>query len=286
MDIGIFTKTFKKDSLEDVLDAVRQRGLLNVQFNMSSAGLESMPDVIEKGLISRIKKETEERGLSINAVSGTFNMVHPDEKVRAEGLRRLKVLASACSGIGTSVISLCTGTKDETSMWKFHPDNCTKEAWTDLCRTMSAALEIAQEFGITMAIEPEISNVVDSAVKAKLLLGEMKTENLKVIMDAANLFRPQDYLKMEYMLEQAFGLLGENIVLAHAKDFIAEPEFGFTAAGLGVLDYRIYLKLLAKHGYTGAVILHGLSEPQVDDSVKFLNERFTELQKDKRYADF
>jgi len=87
------------------------------------------------------------------------------------------------------VITLCTGTRDPNNQWRGHPENVSPEAWHDLVDSMHSALQIAAAQTITLAIEPEISNVVDSAAKARRLLDEMQSPNLKIIMDAANLFQ-------------------------------------------------------------------------------------------------
>ena len=38
MQLGIFAKTFPRPTLEETLDAVADRGLTELQFNMSCAG--------------------------------------------------------------------------------------------------------------------------------------------------------------------------------------------------------------------------------------------------------
>ena len=39
-------------------------------------------------------------GVSIAAVSGTYNMIHPNPAVRDQGQARLEVLASRCKAMG------------------------------------------------------------------------------------------------------------------------------------------------------------------------------------------
>ena len=97
------------------------------------------------------------------AVSGTFNMIDPDRARRLDGLRRLGVLASACRGMGTSIITLCTGTRDPEDMWRRHAENDSDGAWSDLVESMSRALELAEAHDVVLAFEPELANVVDSA---------------------------------------------------------------------------------------------------------------------------
>src|SRR6266536_3146778 len=104
MDTGIFAKTFEKSSLEEVLDCVHQYGLTQVQFNMACVGLSSMPDFIEPSVVKKIYDETHKRNILMAAVSGTFNMIHPNIAEREKGLKKLHTLAAACKEMGTSVI--------------------------------------------------------------------------------------------------------------------------------------------------------------------------------------
>src|SRR5262245_29359752 len=112
MEIGIFAKTFARPSLAATLDAVLASGLGIVQFNIACAGLPSMPDVIPPALAAAIRRAFAARDMRMAAVSGTFNVIHPDHEARPLGMRRLRVLAAACREMGTSVITLSTGTRD------------------------------------------------------------------------------------------------------------------------------------------------------------------------------
>lgn len=273
MEIGIFTKTFARPTLGAVLDAVAGYGVHAVQFNMSCAGVEEMPDVIDPALIATIRQEMTARGITMSAISGTFNMIHPDIAERQAGLRRLRTLAAACQGLGTSVITLCTGTRNTESMWRSHPDNGTEAAWRDLVVSMHATAVIAEEYGVTMAFEPEVSNVIDSAQRARRLLDEIGSPYLKVVMDGANIFHKGELPHMTAILTEAFDLLGHDIALAHAKDLTEDGHAGNAAAGTGLLDYDLYVRLLHDSGYKGALVLHGLSEAQTPGCVEFLRTR-------------
>src|SRR5205085_6328488 len=221
------------------------------------------------------------RGIEIVAVSGTYNMIHPDLKVRQAGLRRLRTLASVCHEMGTSVITLCTGTCDPENMWRWHPENTSSQAWSDLLSSMEAALQIAEEEQVTLAFEPERANVVKTAAKGHALLAALQSSRLKVVMDPANLIIPGDKHQMSQVLDEAFDLLGEHIVIAHAKDRGANDSF--RVAGEGILDYDQYLHLLRAAAFDGPLILHGLAEGQVDAALQFLRGK---LQGDTLVRDF
>lgn len=277
MQIGIMAKTFVRPTLEETLDAIAAHGIRSVQFSFSCAGLPDLPDHLDPDLCDRIRRGMAARGIAMAAVSGTFNTIHPDVEKRRDGLRRLKELASVCQRLGTSVITLCTGTRDPDDMWRRHPGNDAPEAWEDLVASMRQAVEIAEETGVTLAFEPEVSNVVDSARKARRLLDEVRSPRLKVVMDGANIFHRGELPRLREVLDEAFSLLGPDIALAHAKDLDRDGEAGHLAAGTGLLDYDHYLSLLRAAGFDGALILHGLAESQVEGCLAFLRGKLNKI---------
>jgi sugar phosphate isomerase/epimerase len=277
MQLGIFARTFLRPTLAAVLDAVQAHNLDQVQFNMSCAGLPSMPDTINPDLAISVRREMAVRGLTMAAVSGTFNMIHPNPRERQLGLERLAVLAASCQRLGTSIVTLCTGTRDPDDKWRYHPENASPEAWRDLLQSMQVALETAEAHAVTLAIEPEVSNVVDSAPKARRLLDEMASPRLKVVIDASNLFPAGALQRQQLIMDHAFDLLGEEIVLAHAKDLAHDGAAGQRAAGTGLLDYDHYLSLLQSVGYRGPLLLHSLAEGQVSHAVRFLRQHLARL---------
>src|SRR4051812_21700697 len=117
ISLGIFAKTFSRPTLEQALDAVVSHGINSVQFNFSSAGLPTLPPSLDAAFVNSVGEALRSRGLTVAAVSGTFNMIDPDEERRWENMRRFAVLAEACQNLGTSKISICTGTRDTEDMW-------------------------------------------------------------------------------------------------------------------------------------------------------------------------
>ena len=275
--IGILAGTFGRPTLEATFDAVQACGLDCVQLSMDCAGLSPMPDQIPPELIDRIRREATARRITIASVQGTFNMSHPDPEPRRVGLMQLRVLASACQRLGTSTIHICTGTRDRENMWRRHADNDSPEAWRDMAACVREAVEVAQQTGVVLAFEPVVNNVVDSAIKARRLLDEIHSPHLKVTMDAANIFHTGELARMSEVLDQAFALVGKDIVLAHAKDLSRDGDAGHEAAGQGRLDYHRYLSLLVAYGFHGPLLLHGLSEPQVPGCVAFLRDTLSQV---------
>ena len=277
MQLGVFAKTFERDTLEANLDAVRESGFQCTQYNLDCAGLPTLPDEVSPELCQQIRDAHADRGLTMAALSGTFNIIHDDRDELEANFRRLEILAQTCAALGTDVITLCTGTRDQKYMWRAHPDNGTAAAWQDVVASMRRIADIAEANDVYVGIEPEVNNVVDTAEKARRLIDQLGSPRVKVVMDGANLFHSGQLQRMHEVLDEAFSHVGRDIVIAHAKDLSHDGDAGHEAAGTGLLDYDYYLNLLWQSGFDGPLITHGLTEAQVPLCVEFLQGKLASL---------
>jgi sugar phosphate isomerase/epimerase len=241
-----------------------------VQFNMACCGLPAMPDEIAPETIAEIAAASRESGVSIAAVSATYNMIHPEPKIRAAGLRRLEVIIKAARGMGTSLVTLCTGTRDPDDQWRHHPENKGAEAWRDLLTEMGKAAALAEAHGVDLGIEPELANVVNSAASAKRLIREVSSPRLRIVLDPANLFETASEIERRNIIAHAAAMLAGSISMAHAKDRNAQG--GFTAAGTGVIDFPHFIACLRQAGFDGPLVTHGLSEAEAPAVSAFLHK--------------
>ena len=267
----------------------REYGFDLMQFNYTSVGLEEMPLIIADSLNREIAAGAAKNRIGIAAVSGTFNMAHPDIAVRQDGVKRFKQIASSCRALGCDLVSLCTGSRNMESMWRPHPDNETPEAWKDMASVMEQLVLIAEKFSINLGIETEASNIINTPQKAKKIIDEINSPRLKIIMDAANLFRHGMAKKenVKKVMAEAFDILGPYIALAHGKDIldlgppeVSQPDvslsdkspsgqnqqpregIAFTCAGKGIIDFAFFMNELEKIGYKNGLILHGIKNPK------------------------
>jgi sugar phosphate isomerase/epimerase len=211
-------------------------------------------------------------------VGGEAKTVDPGAAMPQHPKARQLLLIQACESLDTSAIAIYTGSRNPESMWRYHPDNDSKEAWQDLHNTLEQVLPVAEAAGVTIAFEPEYNNVASNPRKSRKLIDEMGSPNLKVIMDAANIFGKDDLSRMKEVLDEAFELLGDHIAYAHGKDLDHGGDAGHLAAGTGKLDYAHYVSLLCALPFDVPVILHGLKEEQLDESVAMLRGHAAALE--------
>ncbi|MGN0232195.1 MAG: sugar phosphate isomerase/epimerase family protein [Muribaculaceae bacterium] len=266
--LGIFIKTFSGTLAQRVAQA-NALGISRIQYNFCVDTPTSLPMSIDDSLVERISATLQHCSTGIDAVSATFNIIHPDHEVRHRGIKAFEAIARCCPRLGCNLITICTGTRDTADMWHGHPDNDSADAWADMLKAMEPLVEIAEECGIDIGIEPETANVVNSADKALRLIDECDSRRLKIVFDPANLFEREPLDEVQYRIEHGLDVLAPHIVGVHAKD---RDELGHhVAAGKGVLPYPALMAALARIGYKGPITLHGLSADEATGCAGFVS---------------
>ncbi len=266
MKIGICTTDFRRMGARELFSKIRTMGYEAVQLSFDSVeecgfcadSHIEIPETVSDEALSLIKEESQ--GLEIVAVNGTFNMAHPDSAVRAEGLRRFDGFARAVQKLGCTRISLCSGTRSLKSLWSASDENHSPEAWRDMISTMSAACDIAEKYGLVLAIETEAGNVIDTPERAVLCMREVGSPALKMIMDCANLFHKGEAKceNVRAIIGHAFDVFGKDVEIAHGKDIAETDGISFCAAGEGIVDFPYFVERLKECGYRGTMMLHGI----------------------------
>ena len=259
--LGTFESVFLRPTLAQKFSAANAAGFESVQFDWQSAGIDPWQAEIPADAADMVLQSSVGEDVAISAVSGTYNMAHPDVESREAGHAGLVRVIESTPALGASFVTLCTGTRSRDSMWHGNPENASDEAWADCRASIAEALVVAETSGVTLLVEPEPANVVPNARLARRMLDELASPSLKIVLDPANIVLSDRSRPPDVVLREAFDLLGPDIVYAHAKDLSADDQF--CAAGTGIVPWDYYQELLTEVGYTGGVIFHTLSESDI-----------------------
>jgi sugar phosphate isomerase/epimerase len=242
--LGIFARTFRRDTPEAVAAAVAAAGFAMAHWSFAAIGRPALAEGIERETFGRVRAGFDRLGIVIPSVSVTYNLVHPDRDLRRRQTASAVELIARVPSLGADVATLCSGTREPADMWRGHPQNAGPEAWSDLRDTLDVLLDAAARAGVRLGIEPEPGNVVRDAVAAARLLDELGPgAPIGIIFDPANLLTPATIADQRAILTRAIDLLGHRVIGAHAKDI---GESGAAAAGQGELDYLLVFRLLAR----------------------------------------
>lgn len=260
--LGMLTGELRRPTPAELFEAIGTLGFSEVQLELGSVLPGPLPENIETSTLEQVYEQAQRHGVEIAAVGGTYNMIDPDPRARAAGLKRFESIAAACAPLHCRFVTLCTGTRHPENMWRWHDGNLKPDAWEDLLVSMEQVLAVADRFDLLLGIETEASNVVNTPEKARKLLDTFDSPRLKIIMDVANLFQHGDARQenVRPIMDNAFALLGPYIQMAHGKDIQAGEGLAFTHAGNGIIDFGYFIDKLQQCGYTGCMLVHGIKD--------------------------
>jgi sugar phosphate isomerase/epimerase len=280
--LGIFARTFMRDSPAAVARAVSDAGFDLVQLNLNSFGLPTIPDqdVLASTDFGAVRDSFAEQGITIWGVSVTYNTIHPDAGVRRRLTEAACQLIARVPELGAQFATLCTGTRDTGNMWRTHPDNGDSEALRDLRTTVDRLLEAAIAADVRLGIEPEPANVISDARAAASLLRDLGSdaEHVAIVLDPANLIDETTAASQRFVLTEAFETLAGSIVCLHAKDVVASGSAGgargFVAAGAGLLDYDLIFELRSQLPRAVPVVVQDVAEHDARRVRDMLTDQF------------
>lgn len=288
MRIGVCTTDFENTLPADELFAlVKELGFSSVQLAFSSVsecGFRvsehiEIPGFISEEAILAIRAASEKYGIHICAVNGTFNMAHPDPAVRREGLDRFEGFIKAVKAIGCGMATLCSGSRSLKGLWTFDPATEDESAYSDMRAVMQEAVAVAEKHGVILAIETEASNVISTPEKARRIMDEIGSPNLKMILDCANLFHKGEAHpeNVRPAIDKAIAHFDRDIVIAHGKDIRESDAIDFCGTGFGIVDFPYMLKKLKEVSFPGDMMLHGIyNVSDMPGCLAFMRKCFTE----------
>ncbi len=265
---GVFAKTFAGSDPLTVLRACRAAGFSAVQYNMACSGLGSLPEMIDAGVAEAVSAAAKDCGIAVCAVSATYNMIDPSPERREAGRRSFAAIAGAARRMGSTLVTVCSGSANPLDQWAHHPHNATPEAWAEMCREFEILLQMADDHGVLIGVEPEQANVVSSAKKARALLDAFPGSAIRIVFDPANLIEHLAPPDVRGALDEALDLLGPALALVHAKDRAADGRVA--VAGEGVVDWPHLIRGLKARGYDGALVAHGMSAAEAPRAAAYL----------------
>jgi sugar phosphate isomerase/epimerase len=246
LKLAVMSIVYAGFPLEEAARRIRADGFAGVHLDFAFADVRFDPLAPDWEAADRIRTCFERHGVRIIALSGYHNLVDPDAQRRRRGDERMRVVIANWKRLGSPIVCTETGTLNRQSEWLEAPENASEEAFAQCRASLAGMAALARQSGAIVAIEAYWRNVIDGAERAERLFREIGSPALKLVMDPCNYYRRGDLARVQPVLEDIFRRVGRYTVVAHAKDVIASNTgTDLPAAGKGVLDYPLFLRLLA-----------------------------------------
>ena len=245
--LGMSSDVYGRLPVAEAAARMKADGFSNVLCNLVFADARFDPLQPDWEVAGKITTALQRNGIRISSLYGYHNIVDPNPDRRRQGQARMEFYINNWQRFGCPIVATETGTFNAQSQWVESPENFTEDGYRQARTAIEHYVRIAEKTGARVAIEAYYRNVIGTVERAERLLRDISSPALKIVMDPCNYFGPPELARMQPLLEEMFARLGPHIVIAHAKDVKAGPKGTDTpAAGSGVLNYPLFLRLLAR----------------------------------------
>jgi L-ribulose-5-phosphate 3-epimerase len=273
--IGIRAHDMNNLPLEELANEVSKKGLSGVQLALAKSfkDLNTGLGSLSPGLAHHIGGAFQRKGVQISVLGCYINMIHPDFAERRRALDRFKEHIRFARDFGCSIVGTETGGVQNDIVYT--EENFGEQPFLEVVESVRGLVAEAEKFGVIVGIEGGINHPVHTPQRMRRLLDEIPSNNLQVIYDPANFLSPDNYQRQEEVIEEAFELFGDRMVIMHAKDFVIEDGWiKMVPVGQGLLNYDAVFKRLKKQKPFIQILLESTQEPHIDGSIAFLKEKY------------
>jgi len=242
----------------------KDRGLGSIQLvtYRSIEGVEAKAGFMSHGFAQQINRVFQNENVRIALLGCYINVPH-------DNLELFKEFLSYGKDFGCHIVGTETGSVN--SDYSFNPENHGEEALKQVIDKFSEMVRYGEKFGVFVGVEGVHSHIIHTPERMLQLLNGVDSPNLKVIFDPVNLITPENYLRRKEIIEQAFELYGDRIVIIHGKDFIIKNnELVMVPLGRGLMDYHHLYEVISHHKYDLDVIIEDYQGKELEDSIEFL----------------
>jgi sugar phosphate isomerase/epimerase len=292
ISVGIFTGYYPM-SIDETIQRIEEDGFSCVQLDVAFKDCDIMRDGLTKEKAIEIRNKFRKANLPIVSISAYTNFIHPDPIIRQKNIDYLKTLIHFARDLGCSYVASETGTYNTESDWVWDERNASEEVYQETLEVIKDIVSYAKEHDVTFVMENYINNVIGTIEQIERVIADVNSEHLGLICDPTNYFTDHNIHDIDNELIRIFDRLSPYMKIAHAKDCVQTTNINekhaaidakedktfrgsggveLPAAGLGVLNYPLYLELLSKYHPNIPLIIEHLDEGDIPRAKTFIDD--------------
>jgi len=277
--LGIRAHDFGRMAADELAARIAAQGFFCVQLALNKAikGLDLRAGDLNSELAREIGGAFARHGVGIEVLGCYINPIHPDLPTRRKLMAFFKDHLRFARDFGCGIVALESGSVK--ADYSPHPANHGEAAFNDMLGSISELVAEAERFDVTVGFEAVHCHTVSTTQKMRRLLDMIRSKHLKVVFDAANLFSVENFREQALIVPEALDLLGDDIAVVHAKDFVFENGALRTfPAGRGQLDFAPVLEFVRSQNCGVSVLLEEADETAAPQCAELLRKHFQEIE--------
>ncbi|MFV0503849.1 MAG: sugar phosphate isomerase/epimerase family protein [Lachnospirales bacterium] len=296
ISVGIFTGYYPY-GLQETINKIKKDGMSCVQLDLEFKDLDLSRGKITKEKANKVRDAFREASLPIVSISAYTNLIHPDPIKRKSNIEYVKEILKHARDFGTPYVVSETGTYNVDSDWLYDEKNSTEEAYQEFKKIALEIADYAYAHNAVFLVENYVNNVVGSVSQVARLFREVQHPGIGLLLDPTNYFDDSNIDNVDKTIEEMFNVLDHKFIIAHAKDCKrtenVDSKFGegsaehnsfrgagaveLPAAGLGVLNYDLYIEKLSENHPNIPIIIEHLDEDDIPRAKAFVDNTLKKI---------
>ncbi len=292
INVGIFTGYYPF-KMDEVIRRIKASDFNCVQLDISFKDFDATKEPLTKEKAHWVRDAFRDANLPIIAVSGYTNIIHPDPDKRKANIDYLKMMLKYARDLGCPYVASETGTCNLESDWVWHENNTKPAVFEETVGIIRDLAKYAEDWGSTFIVENYVNNIIGSVEQVETMFREVHSPALGLLCDPTNYYDERTIKDVDGTLTHVFDRLSPFMKIAHAKDialardtaekhadidadeshtFRGSGAVELPAAGLGILNYDLYAKLLSKDHPNIPLIIEHLDMDDIPRAKGFIDD--------------
>lgn len=232
----------------------------------------------DSGEITAYKNAAQKADIVIAEVGAWSNPIDPDDVKSKAALEKCIKSLQLADEIGAKCCVNISGSRNPEKWAGPHKDNLTPETFDLIVETTRKIIDAVKPKNTFYALETMPWAYPDSVDSYEKLIKAIDRKQFGVHFDPVNLvISPQVYYLNGEMISEAFKKLGPFIKSCHAKDILLledelTPHLPEVRAGLGNLNYGVFLNELAKLNNIPLMLEHLNTEDEYNQAAQYIRK--------------
>ncbi len=209
-----------------------------------------------------------ENDIKVAMVGAYFNMIHPDEQKRLDGIEYFKQCMETASVFDCNVVGSETGSANG-DKWTYNEYNHTKEAHDRVVETVKGLKYYGNAFRCRPIIEGAYAHTIHDPDDLADLVQETGISD--VTIDIYNFLNINNYMDADKIFDRSMELFKDKVRIFHIKDFnVVDGKLVQCGIGQGIMNWNYYIPRIIKETPDAVLILEGVTGQDIQPSIEFI----------------
>ena len=204
------------------------------------------------------------------------SLVNADPQLRREAIRISQGSLRVARDLGARCVVSGPGSNDSRGGWYPHPENFTDASLARLIRSVREVAKAAEDYGVQFVLKGHTLSTLNTPEKMKLVIDAVASPMVKGGADPVNWMTLDHVYDTTRFTRHIFDVLGEDLVIAHAKDVYLEPRLVLhlteVVHGHGWIDFATYLRLFEERCPDGWLVIEHVAAEDTPEAKRHLDQ--------------